>query len=747
MSSNIVNVASTPIAGTADTDDDGMGIFDLFDIIIDYRWLVFSCVATLAFIGAAYAFLAPSIYEADMLIQVEDNKGDPMQTLLGGAGSLFDIKSPTTAEIEILRSRLVLGRAIESLKWDIFAEPKYIPVFGRRLSKKATEPSDPSFLGVYGAEAITVDKVNLNPNLFGRKYKVVISTDGFDFFGEDGFIGKGKVGEVFKFQDDDYSGEILISSFVGKVGAEFIIIKKSILEVTEEVQKVLKLSEQGRQSGLIRAALEGRDPVLVANFLNEVGNIYVRQNTNRKSAEAEKSINFLNQQLPEVKKALQLSEVSFNKFRQEKGTFDLSEEAKQLLEQSIALQGRLIELQQKKSELETKFTVHHPNVQVLDEQIKEIKSQINSISSKSQVFPKVEQDLVTLTRDVKVNSELYTGLLNSLQQLRLVKEGKVGNVRIVDAAVPPEKYVRPQKLIVVIASIVAGFFLGVLISFIKNKLNPGINDPHEIEHHLGLNVFANIPHAPAQNDFMVAVKSKKPGNHLLAVQKPDDPVIESLRSLRTALQFAMLDASNKIVLLTGPTPGIGKSFISANFAVVAAASGKKVLLIDADMRKGYINQYFGVKRGFGLSDLILASKDIESVLHHDVTAGLDFISTGTMPPNPAEVLNLPNLGKLLGHFDKIYDLIIIDTPPVLAVSDTAVIAPLVGTVFLVARAEISTLGELQESSKRLLQAGIKPHGVIFNDLTINKRRYGYGYGYGYKYSRYRYRQYQYNSSN
>lgn len=746
MSSAALNVSPAPMGIPVSVDgDDGVGLFDLIDLVIDYRWLIASCVVFFGVIGVSYALLTPSVYEADMLIQVEDNKGDPMQSLLGGAGSLFDIKSPTTAEIEILRSRLVLSRAVESLKWDVVAEPKYVPIVGRWLSKKATEPSDPSFLGVYGAEAINVAKVNFPTGLFGKKFKVVVSAEGFDFFDEDGFVGKGKVGEVFKFKSDGYSGNILISGFVGKVGAQFIFIKKSVLEVTEEVQKVLKLSEQGRQSGLIRAALEGYDPVLVSQFLNEVGNIYVRQNTNRKSAEAEKSIDFLNQQLPEVKKALQLSEVGFNKFRQEKGTFDLSEEAKQMLEQSVALQVRLIELQQKKSELEARFTGQHPSVQVVDGQIKEIKSQIGSISNRSQIFPKIEQDLVTLTRDVKVNSELYTSLLNSLQQLRLVKEGKVGNVRIVDFAVTPEKSTKPQRLLLSALSVIIGFMLGIFIAFIRNKLNPGIGDSHEIEHHLGLNVFANIPHSEKQSEFIAAVKSKKPGKHLLAIQYPDDPVIESLRSLRTALQFAMLDASNKLVLLTGPTPGIGKSFVSANFAAVAAVSGKKVLLIDADIRKGYINQYFGLKRGYGLTDLILGTKDIESVLHKDVGAGLDFISTGTMPPNPAEVLNLPSLGKLLKHFNEIYDLIVIDTPPVLAVSDTAVIAPLVGTVFLVARAEMSTLGEVQESSKRLLQAGVKAHGVIFNDLTVNKRRYGYGYGY--KYSRYRYKQYQYNSTN
>ena len=236
--------------------------------------------------------------------------------------------------------------------------------------------------------------------------------------------------------------------------------------------------------------------------------------------------------------------------------------------------------------------------------------------------------------------------------------------------------------------------------------------------------------------------------HLLANLHPEDPGIESLRSLRTALQFAMLDAPNNIVLITGGTPGIGKSFASVNFAAVLGAGGKRVLLIDADMRKGHIHKSFGLKRGLGLSELIAGSQTLAQVIHKDVSPQIDLITTGTLPPNPAELLMSPTTVALLQTLSGQYDIVLIDTPPVLAVSDTQVIAPQAGTVFLVARAEVSTLGELQESAKRLKHAGVTVRGVIFNDVNTARRRYGYGYGngygsYGYKYSRYRYTQYQY----
>ena len=415
-------------------------------------------------------------------------------------------------------------------------------------------------------------------------------------------------------------------------------------------------------------------------------------------------------------------------------------EAKVLLEQAVALRVKLLEVQQKRKELEARFTSQHPAVQVLDAQIKDISAQIGSMEGKSKTFPNVEQDLLRLTRDVKVNNQLYTSLLNSFQQLRLVKEGKVGNVRIVDVAAVPERAVKPQRSMVVALAAVLGLFAGLAVAFIRNSLRPGLKDPAEIEQRTGLSVFATVPHSEAQVQQTKAIKDKTPGTHVLAVLAPQDPVVESLRSLRTALQFAMLDVSSNVVLITGPTPGIGKSFTSVNFAAVLGAANKKVLLIDADLRKGHLNQYFGQRRERGLSEVVSGSVLLVDALRRNVAPNVDFLATGTLPPNPAELLMSPAMQALLLQLASQYDLVIIDTPPVLVASDTAILAPLAGVVFMVARAEVSTLGELQESARRLAQSGVQPRGVIFNDLNTAKR---YGYGLGYKYGKYRYTTYQY----
>lgn len=725
-------------------DDDEIDLLGLLDVLLDARWLIAGITALVLVLGGAYAFLSSPIYEANSLIQVEDSKPGAAGAL-GDAASLFDIKSPATAEMEILRSRLVVGKSVDDLQLYVTATPKYLPLVGRWLGRRATELSNPGFMGmegyVSGTESIRLGLLEVPAALEGKPLLLVATEAGFELRDpDDELLVQGKTGTPVSFGSGQNQGRILVTELKAKPGAHFNVVRSSRLGVIEQLQKDLAISEQGKQSGVISVTLQGNDPQKIAGTLNAVGTNYVRQNTERKSAEAEKSLDFLGGFLPQLKKQLEDSEVRFNKFRNENGTFDLGTEGKNYLDTAVKLQGSLLELQQKRREQSAQFTAAHPVIQTLDAQIAAVTKEIAGLTSKVKTLPNTEQDLLRLTRDVKVNSELYLNLLTSSQQLRLVKEGKVGNVRVVDAPVVPEESIKPKRLQVLAISGVLGLLLGMGLAFLRNSLRPGIKDPADIESATGLHVFATVPHSVEQEKLTKLIKAQVPGNHLLAITQPQDPGVESLRSLRTALQFAMLDARNNIVMFTGPTPGIGKSFTSANFAAVLGAGGKRVLLIDADMRKGYLHQFFGMKRGNGLSELITGTRVLGDVVRRNVAPNLDLISTGTMPPNPGELLMSPATLQLLQNLSAQYDLVLIDTPPVLAVSDTQVIASHAGTVFLVARAEVTALGELQESVKRLGQTGVAVKGVVFNDLDTSRQRYG---GYGYKYSRYRYTNYQY----
>lgn len=718
-------------------NDEETSVLELLGVVLDNRWLIAGITLLALFLGSAYAFLTTPVYEANSLIQVEESKnGTPAATsALGVATNLFEIHSPATAEMEILRSRLVVGQAVQNLQLDLNIQPKYIPLIGAWLGRRATSPSNPGFLGmggyVSGNESLKVGSFDVPPKFEGKRFTVRINGNGYDLISPDGeALAKGRFGAAADFSVGGQKGQILIASAVAKPGAEFYLERFPRLAVTEGLQRSLVIAEQGRQSGVILTSLSGTEPVKIARILNEIGSLYVSQNVARKVAEAEKTLGFLDISLPQLRAKIEESESKFNQFRNSNRAFDLTTESKLVLEQSIKLQTSLLELQQKRKELEARFASQHPSIQTVDAQIRAVNNELGAMTNRVKAFPNVEQDLLRLTRELKVDTELYTSLLNSSQQLQLVMEGKVGNVRIVDVAAVPQVPVRPQPWTVLAIAGALGLLAGLIFTFLRNSLRPGIKSPTDIEQRAGLSVFSTIPFSEAQARPVKAIEGSSSGRHILATASPQEPAIENLRSLRTALQFAMLDVATPIVLLTGPTSGSGKSFISSNLAAVLGAADKKVLLIDADLRKGHLNQYFGLGGGKGLSEVLGGSVKLEDALHRKILPNVDFLAAGAEPSNPAELLMTGATEQLLQHAAKHYDLVIVCSAPVLAAPDAAILAPMMGAVFLVARAEVTSLSELRESGKRLSQNGAQVKGVIFNGLNVTKHRYGIGNTFG-----------------
>jgi tyrosine-protein kinase Etk/Wzc len=722
-------------------DDNEIDLAGYLDILFDNRWLIASIMLVVTLLGVANAFMTRPVYQAKMLIQVEDSPGSAKSIF--GEMPMFDSKAATSAEIEIIRSRMIVARAVDNLQLYISASPIYFPVIGAWLAGRNKELSEPGLLGyggyVWGAEKINVTFFNVPEALEGAQFVLTAGVDGnYKLTQEQQAIAlEGRMGATLKANVAGGAIGLLVDSFSAKPGAQFLISASSRLAATQGLQSAIVAVEQGKGSGFLGVTLEGGNAKLTSDTLNEIGREYVLQNVERKSEQAEKTLIFLDKQLPKMKTELEKSETTLNEFRKASGTIDLTVESSMLLGQSVAAQATMTALKQKREELLIRFTVNHPTVQGVDSQVEEINAEMQRIAESIKKLPLLEQDVLRLTRDVKINTDLYIALLNSAQQLRLVKAGMVGNVRLIDAAVVPGGAIKPNRPVMITISVLLGLFMGVVCAFIRKSLFGGIEDAHEIEKTLGLTVYASIPYSKEQEVLHQQMMTKSKKISVLAQVDSHDRSIESLRSLRTALQFSMLDAINNIILITGPTPAMGKSFISVNFAAVLAAAGKKVLLIDGDLRKGHLHQYLGLERKNGLSDLIAAGCSHEQAVHKGVIDNVDFIGTGTLPPKPSELLMHKDMGTLLAGFAESYDYVLIDTAPVLAVSDTLILGSHAGAVFMVARAGISSMGDIKESVKRCSQAGIPIKGVIFNGVMHRPGGYGYGYG------RYRYAEYNY----
>lgn len=737
--------APQPVVPQMNEENDEVNLLEYWDIIVDSRWLIGAIAAVAFAVGGVYAMLASPIYESNLLIQVEDSQSSA-KSLLGEASSLFDVKTPATAEMEIIRSRMVIGRAVDNTLLYISANPKRLPIVGDWLARRSTQLSNPGFFGmggwVTGAERIKVSTFDVPAGAEGGKFTVISLGQGrYELRHPD--LGQPLQGVVGAPLVASLHGEPLsltVAELAGNLGAEFEVSRSSRLRTIEGLQGSLKLSERGRQSGVIEATLQDANRTRLTTILNAIGQEYVRQNVERKAAEAQKTLSFLDVQLPQFKKQLDQSEEAYNRYRNQQGTVALDEEAKLILARSVDLQSKLLEAQQKKRELVSRFTEEHPSVKTLDDQIRAWNSEIAALNAHVKALPSVQQDALRLERDVKVNNELYEQLRNNALQLQLVREGKVGNVRLIDPAVTPENPVRPKRALTLVLALGIGLIGGIVFALARAAFFRGVRSPQEVEVQTGLSVYSTIPLSDAQQAMAQRVAAKTPGLHILAASAPRDIAIEALRSLRTALQFAMLDTTNNRVLITGGTPGIGKSFVSANFAAVMASAGKRVLLVDADMRKGHLNQYFGVPREGGLSEMISGTVSREQGIRRGLLPNLDLITTGTLPPNPSELLVSGSFVRLLESLSEDHDLIIIDSAPVLVAADTLSIANHVGVLLLVARAGQTYIGDIHESARRLVQSGKTPTGVLFNALDLSRRHFG---KYGYKYGAYNYGNYQY----
>ncbi|MGJ7493936.1 polysaccharide biosynthesis tyrosine autokinase [Variovorax sp. RT4R15] len=736
--------SNAPPPATVAEDEVDLGHY--FETLVAQKWLIAAIALVVLAIGVVYAALQRPVFESNLLIQVEDTEG-ASKTFLAEATSAFDVKTPSSAEMEIIRSRTVLGQAIDATKLDIVATPRYVPYVGGWMARRATGLSDPGFLGmpgyVSGAEQIVIANFNVPGRLEANTFTVVAKGGG-QYALQHPTLAQpltGTVGTLLKADTRDGPIELTVAELAGKPGAEFSLTKLSRLSTIGSLQARLGLSEKGKQSGIINVSMEDNNPVQLARVLNAVGAQYVRQNVERKAAEAQKTLGFLDVQLPLFKRQLEQSEEVYNRYRNQKGTVAFTEEASLVLGTAVDRQTRLLDLQQRRRDLESRFTSNHPSVQTLDAQIAALQRDIGDVQTRIKSLPALQQEAVRMERDVKVNTELYQSLLNNAMQLRLVKEGKVGNVRVLDEAVVPEGPVKPNRRTIVAVAFALGLFLGIVVAFIRNALiEQRIKDPHEVESQTALPVFSTIPVSAAQSEIAQRRLTGATGVRLLAIERPDDLAVESLRSLRTAMQFAMLEAPNNRVMITGATPGVGKSFVTSNFAALMAAAGKRTLLIDADLRRGHLHQYLGLQRHGGLSELIAGSLTIQQTVHRQVVPNLDFLATGQLPPNPAELLTSDSFTSTLGRLSEQYDMVVIDTPPVLVASDTAAIATHAGTVLLVARANLSSMGELKESTRRLALGGKAATGVLLNAMDAKRRAYG-----GYKYGRYRYTNYNYES--
>ncbi|CAI3159034.1 Tyrosine-protein kinase ptk [Acinetobacter oleivorans] len=714
--------------------EDSIDLKELFFSLIAQWKLIALCIILSLVAALLYLRVTPDTYSVDALVQVEDSKG-ASAALLGDLSQMIEQKSPAQAEIEILKSRLVLGSVIRDLHLNIRVSSTENTFTHRLLSNTEykTEYNKNSVVFKDGLKSFEIRQFEIPAYYLDKTLhlnfdkqslrltdptteEVIINIPLNQLNQVTGPHGTWKIALFTKDQFD----------------ATYNITNLSVPAAVNAISSNYSVAERGKLTGVLGLNYQGQDKEQITKVLNAILATYSAQNIERRSAESAQTLKFLDEQLPDLKKQLDDAERQFNKFRQQYNTVDVTKESELYLTQSITLETKKAELEQKQAEMAAKYTAEHPAMREINGQITAINKQIGELNSTLKQLPDVQRQYLQLYREVEVKTQLYTALLNSYQQLRIAKAGEIGNVRIVDTAIEPIEPIKPKKFQILILSLFLGGFIGTLVALLRNMLRTGIKDSGQIENELDLPVYATVPRSPIQESRIKILKKKK-SIPILAVKNSDDIAIESLRSIRTAIHFALASAKNNIIMIAGPSPEVGKSFISTNLATIFAQGDKRVLLIDADMRRGYMHKYFDVDVKPGLSELLSGQADLQKVLHKTPVANLDVITRGKSPTNPSEILSSNQFKELLEQLQSQYDHIIIDTPPVLAVTDGIIISQYTGVNLIVARYAKSQMKELELTLNRFEQAGVKVNGFILNDIQRASAGYGYGYNYAYAY--------------
>ncbi|HVX05096.1 MAG TPA: polysaccharide biosynthesis tyrosine autokinase [Rhodanobacteraceae bacterium] len=736
--SAFIDARALPIEQTGEEID----LRALLGTLIDHKRLILTVTAIFFVLGLAYVFLARPVYEASALLQVEQAPTLPGITAVEQAVGASNPES--TDAVSILTSYSVVKNAVDALNLNIVVAPYRVPFIGQLAAQFYTpaRPGDVAGawpgLGRYdwGGSHLDVQQLDVPTSMLGQELTLVAGKDGSYTLRKDGLIPfvdgrvllQGRVGETVK-----HDGITMrVAKLDANPGTHFSVTRNNEATTIAGLQASINAQPAQQGSNVIALTLDGTNPNLAVRILDYITQAFLAQNVGRNSAQSANSLKFVQKQLPVVKKRLEAAQAALNAYQIKAHSVDVPMQTQSLLTEMNSVDDSLRQLETQKLEAARLYTPQHPAYKAIVNQIAMLRSRKSAMQSQMNTLPDTQRELLRLNGNVQVLDTTYNGLLNEEQQLEISQAGAVGTARIVDQpSVDITSPAKPKKLITVAGSTVAGGVLALAFVFLRQFMKRGVEDPAEIEQ-LGLPVYTAIPLSEQQ----LALSQTGPRlfarrrQRLLALAAPEDIAAEALRSLRTSLYFTTPDAADNRIMICGSSPNAGKTFVSANLAAINAQAGQRVLLIDANMRDGKLHTILGGRAEHGLSEL-LADRIIleEAIRLVDDVDNLHFIPAGRRPPNPSELLMRPRFASLLDKLSPQYDLIVIDSPPILSVTDATIIGHHVGTSLLVVRFGLNQSREVEMAMQRFRQSGVEIKGVVFNGM---ERRSGGFNAYGYQ---------------
>ncbi|SAL59751.1 polysaccharide biosynthesis tyrosine autokinase [Caballeronia telluris] len=715
----------------------------LYQAAVDNVWGVVLIVVAVTCLAIGYALLSVPSYTADAIVRVEY----PNSNALGlnsrsGRGSQEVVPKtlPSDAEMQIILSRTVLWPVIQKYKQDILVTPDEVPVIGRisELIAAARSSDQPmaAFLGLHayawGGEKIDVQTLDVPSRYINQEMTLrALADQRYQLIDKDGnTLIEGTAGSLA--QKDGLS--ILVSRLVARPGTEFTVERLSEYSALQRFSKQVKASEPQKESGVVQISYEDKDPKLAQDITNAIAQTYIASHVDQRRTEAGSTREFIQSELPRLKEQLKRTETNLSDYRTNADSMTPSSEADSYLKSTLDIDKQIAALDMQRAEVASRFGPGTRDMQTMDEQLGLLKQQKAELESRFSQLPESDRRAADLTREAKVAESIYVAMQGKSNELDVTRAGTLGNVHLVDSALFPSEPSKPKRLIVIAGGLVAGLLLGLLFVVYRKLTSRSIVlSPDAAEYQLQLPVFgtvafsaeqARLEDSPIRTARMLSQRAGVPPLDktalVLSADTENEGAIEALRAIHASLMRDIERTGSNVLAIVGAAPGTGKTFVASNLAVIHAHAGNRVLLIDGDLRRGKVATEFGLPNDIGLADLLAEKQEIDRVIQSCAVAGLSVISSGVPPANPSKLLSTTRLRLLLERLAPHYDLIVIDTPAVLAASDAVMIAATAGSAAIVVRPGAQTGDQLGETTRRLDRAGARVAGAIFNAMP--KRR-------------------------
>jgi len=710
---------------------------------------VAAATAAAVLAGALYAASLPSRYRADVLIGAPRGEAMPWRAQRPGAqnGAALDT---------VLASRAVLAPVVHEHGLDIEAAPRRLPLLAKLWSWLAQPGSDglmPAPLPVlasygWGGEHVSVAALTVPETFIDRPLRLVaLGGQRFRLEAPDGqTLLEGQAGTPA------HRGAVSLqlSVLVARAGTQFTLVARDGAAAAAALASALRIEPSG---DAVRIAWRDTDPQRASAVVNAIAASYTHVLAHQRQEQAGRMLDFITAELPRVRAELEQAESALARHRAHAGTLLPTQDAQTYLHGSIEYQRQISALRLQRARLLRNYTPENQEIRAIDDQIEQLHNDRRSLDGRLQGLPEAERDQVSLTRDVKVAEEAYMSLRGQAQRLALARADGGSEALLLDAAMPSVAPAGPPRALITAAAGTAGLVLALAIAMLRQRRDAQLASADTIEAGLALPVVCEVMFSDEQRRLgqragegtggtaaaarptgeVTVVESSRGGSaeaihgdhaghdrFLLACQHPDVLAVEGLRMLRAALQLGLAPHGRRVVALTSARAGEGKTFTAANLAVLAADAGLRVLLIDADLRRGALAGWFGMDGGncaVGLADALAGNATLREATCRSAVPGLWLLGAGTLPANPSELLSQPRLGGILAEAESRFDLVLVDTPPVLAVADATLVCHLAGATLLLMRALETPQSVAAQALTRLGRGGAVVVGGVVNGVS------------------------------